>query len=75
MGTDPEITFWINDFLISKFKANTAVLREKNPTHIGAIENYEVHPSGGIGFVVHSMKHEKPEFLVREVRVLKLDKN
>lgn len=75
VGTDPEITFWINDFLISKFKANTAVLREKNPTHIGAIENYEVHPSGGIGFVVHSMKHEKPEFLVREVRVLKLDKN
>ena len=51
------------------------VLRKKNPAHIGAIENYEVHHSGGIAFAVHSMKHEKPEFLLREVRVMKLDKN
>ena len=75
VGVDPEITLWINGFLISKFEANTVVLREKNPAHIGAIENYEVHSSGNIGFVVHSMKAENPEFLLREIRIMKLDEN
>ncbi|MDB4461165.1 hypothetical protein N9038_00505, partial [bacterium] len=75
VGVDPEITLWINGFLISKFKANSVVLREKNPAHIGAIENYKVHSSGNIGFVVHSMTAENSEFLLREIRIMKLDEN
>ena len=67
VGVDPEVTVWINGFLISKFKANTIVLQEKNPIHIGAIKNFVSHPTGRIGFAVHSLEHEEPTFLLREV--------
>jgi len=69
VGDDPVITVWINGFQINTFKANAIDLREKNPVHIGAIENFVVHPSGRIAVVVHAMSHEDSEFLLREIRI------
>ena len=72
VGPDPEITVWVNGFQISQFKASAVVMSAKNPAHVGTIENYEVHPSGRIGFSLHAALHEQSEFLLREVRVRKL---
>ena len=72
VGADPKITVWINGFLVSKFDARTVVMDEKNPAHVGAVENYAVHPSGRIGFAIHSAQHEEPEFLLRELRIMNL---
>ena len=71
-GPYPEITVWINGFQIGQFNASAVVMSEKNPAHVGTIENYEVHPSGRIGFSLHATLHEQSEFLLREVRVRKL---
>jgi Domain of Unknown Function (DUF1080) len=71
-GPGPEITVWINSFQISQFNASAVVMSAKNPAHVGTIENYEVHPSGRIGFALHAALHQEPEFLLREVRVRKL---
>ena len=71
VGDDPVITVWINGFQVNKFKANTIDLREKNPAHIGAIENFAANPSGRVGVVVHATTHDEPEFLLREVRIAK----
>jgi len=70
VGAEPEVTVWISGFLVRKFKPSTVVLREKNPVHIGAIENRAVHSEGRVGFVVHSMLDSESEFLLRELRVL-----
>lgn len=69
VGSEPEVSIWINGFPISKFKANTVDLQEKRPDHIGSVENFAMLPSRSIGFVVHSMRHEEPQFLLRDVRV------
>jgi hypothetical protein len=74
VGLDPEVTIWINGFLVSKFKASTVVLREKTPPHIGAIERFGVHPSGHIGFAVHASQCEETEWLLREVRLVNVDR-
>ncbi len=71
-GPDPEITVWINGFQISQFNASKVVMSEKNPAHVGTIENYKVHPSGPIAFALHAARHEDSQFLLREVRVRKL---
>ncbi len=73
VGLKPEVTVWINGFLINKFKADTVLLREKTPTHIGATERFVVHPSGSVGLVVHATHPEEPEFLLREVRLVPMD--
>ncbi len=72
VGSDAEITVWINGFPVSKFNAKTVVMREKNPAHIGSIKNFAVHPSGSIGFEVHSARKEESKFLLREVRIMNL---
>lgn len=69
VGSDPEVTVWINGFRICKFQASTLVLREENPASVGAMEHHKIEASGRLGFAVHSMNHEEPEFLLREVRV------
>jgi hypothetical protein len=72
-GADPEITVWINGFMISRFDAKSVVMQQKNPDHIGAIENFAVHSSGRIGFTVHSTQSEETEFLLREIRIAAAD--
>ena len=65
----PEITIWINGFQVSKFNASAVVMPEENPAHVGAIENFVVHPSGRIGFALHSAQQAEPGFQLREVRI------
>lgn len=69
VGADPEITVWINGFLINRFQAKSVALREKNPTKVGAIENYTVRSSGRIGFALHAVESDQSKFQLRQIRV------
>ncbi|MCP4190206.1 MAG: DUF1080 domain-containing protein [Planctomycetaceae bacterium] len=69
VGADPEITVWINGFKVNRFKANSVCMQQKKPDHLGAIENFAVHPSGHIGFSVHSKQSAETSFLLRELRI------
>jgi len=73
VGAVPEITVWVNGFMVSRFNAKSVVMQQKNPDHIGTIENFAVHPSGRIGFAVHSTQSEETEFLLRELRIAAAD--
>ncbi|MFT4640326.1 MAG: hypothetical protein ACI8T1_003653 [Verrucomicrobiales bacterium] len=68
-GSDPEITVWINGFPISQFNAKTVTVIDRNPAQVGAIESYTVHPSGRVGFIIHSTQPEGAEFRLREIRI------
>jgi hypothetical protein len=57
VGAEPEITVWINGFLISRFQA------------IGAIAKSKVHPSGRLGFAIHAAPSEDAVFELRELRI------
>jgi len=69
VGADPEITVWINGFQINRFKASSVSMQQEKPDHLGAIKNFVVHPSGRIGFSVHSEPSAETSFLLRELRV------
>ena len=73
VGAAPEITVWVNGFMVSRFNAKTVVMQQKNPDHIGAIENSAIHPSGRIGFAVHSTQSKEMKFLLREIRIATAD--
>ncbi|MFT4546718.1 MAG: hypothetical protein ACI8XO_002378 [Verrucomicrobiales bacterium] len=69
VGDKPIVTVWINGLLVCRFDAGTVSMQQKNPVQIGGIEKFLVNPEGRIGFEVHSTTSEKPEFLLREVRL------
>ncbi|MDG2384546.1 MAG: DUF1080 domain-containing protein [Pirellulaceae bacterium] len=69
VGSDPEITVWINGFKINRFKASSVSMQEEKPDHLGAIDKFVVHPSGHVGFSIHSKQSAETNFLLREVRV------
>lgn len=69
VGVDPEITVWINGFLISRFQAKTVVMNEENPAPIGGIENFTLRLSGRIGIAMHSTRSEDSRLMLREVRI------
>ena len=73
VGADPEITVWINGFQINRFKASSVSMQQEKPDHLGAIKNFVVHPSGRIGFSVHSKPSVDTNFLLRELRVTKVE--
>lgn len=73
IGSKPEVLVWINGFLICRFNASRVPMSEANPSHLGAIEKYVVHPSGRIGFAVHSSKLDAPGLLLREIHVKALE--